>query len=251
MALVDRCFCCGLPIAAGFFAVYLLIAYIIAFGFELLWIMESPIALPPAAILLCAGYFTLVLFAALLIHGIATKNITCLVGWMFATTILTFPEAGLVMYMSVQYWRIESFYGITELSCWLTRILVNVVQLILVQSLYSTWKDEEIIVSRLAHINGGIRSGSVINGSIAPENLYYQNNAFTQSIENLSSGIAYKRAASIANLWNENAENLSIISPYDDNQLYSSNISEFNASMFDPITIESKDEIGKKISINE
>lgn len=48
------------------------IAYLIAFAFELLWILESAIALPAAAVLLCAGYFTMALFAALLIHGLAT-----------------------------------------------------------------------------------------------------------------------------------------------------------------------------------
>lgn len=51
------------------------VAYLIAFAFEMLWILESSIPLPTAAILLCAGYFTLALFAALLIHGLATVSI--------------------------------------------------------------------------------------------------------------------------------------------------------------------------------
>lgn len=50
-------------------------AYLIAFAFEMLWILESSVPLPTAAILLCAGYFTLALFAALLIHGLATVSI--------------------------------------------------------------------------------------------------------------------------------------------------------------------------------
>lgn len=40
----------------------------------MLWILESTVPLPTAAILLCAGYFTLALFAALLIHGLATVS---------------------------------------------------------------------------------------------------------------------------------------------------------------------------------
>lgn len=54
---------------------YFQIAYLIAFAFELLWILESAIALPTAAVLLCASYFSLVLFAALLIHGLANVSI--------------------------------------------------------------------------------------------------------------------------------------------------------------------------------
>lgn len=40
----------------------------------MLWILESSVPLPTAAILLCAGYFTLALFASLLIHGLATVS---------------------------------------------------------------------------------------------------------------------------------------------------------------------------------
>lgn len=32
------------------------------------------------------------------------KSTVCLICWMFAVAILTFPEAGMVIYMSVQYW---------------------------------------------------------------------------------------------------------------------------------------------------
>lgn len=32
------------------------------------------------------------------------KNTICLVVWLFAVTVLIFPEAGMVIYMSVQYW---------------------------------------------------------------------------------------------------------------------------------------------------
>lgn len=40
----------------------------------MLWILKPAISLPTAAILLCAGYFTLALVAALLIHGLATVS---------------------------------------------------------------------------------------------------------------------------------------------------------------------------------
>jgi hypothetical protein len=185
MALVESCFCCSLAIASGFFAVYLLIAYLIAFAFELLWILESLVALPAAAVLLCAGYFTMALFAALLIHGLATKNTLCLRAWMFSVTILTFPEAGMVIYMSIQYWRIETLYGVTELASWLVRILVNVIQLILIQSLYTSWKDEELVEKRLQDLN--MTAIPIPRESLQSLNSqYYQNNAYDNSSEELN-----------------------------------------------------------------
>lgn len=117
---------------------------------------------------------------------------------MFSVTILTFPEAGLVIYMSIQYWvsivfeksksnsfflqRIETLYGITELASWLVRIVVNVIQLILIQSLYTTWKDEEIVEKRLRDLT--MAPIPIPRESLASLNSqYYQNNAYDNSEE--------------------------------------------------------------------
>ncbi|KAB0792135.1 hypothetical protein PPYR_14096 [Photinus pyralis] len=233
MALLESCFCCSLAIAAGFLAVYLLIAFLIAFGFELLWILESEAALPTAAVLLCVGYFTLALFAAILVHGLATKNTVCLVVWMFAVSVLIFPEAGMVIYMSIQYWRIESQYGITELVCWFARILANVIEIIIIQSLYSIWKEEELVTKRLRDLNVMIpipretSLNSVVHNSIPA----YQNNAFEGSIEQLNSNI--KRMGSMPQLWNGNIPNNLASLPFEGYQFCTTQ-SEFNASIFVP-----------------
>lgn len=230
MPLVENCFCCSVPIAAGFFGAYLLIAYLIAFAFELLWILESEVALPAAAVLLCAGYFTMALFAALLIHGLATKNTLCLIAWMFAVTVLTFPEAGMVIYMSIQYWRIESLYGITELACWLIRIVVNVIQLILIQSLYTLWKDEELVIKRLRDLN--MTAISIPRDNLPPLNSqFYQNNGYEHSMDNLNTNL--KRFGSMPQLWGNTLPNNLVPIPIDGYQ-YCTTQSEFNASIFMP-----------------
>ncbi|KAF2901131.1 hypothetical protein ILUMI_05050, partial [Ignelater luminosus] len=208
------------------------IAFLIAFGFELLWILESEAALPTAAVLLCAGYFTLALFAAILVHGLATKNTLCLVVWLFAVTVLIFPEAGMVIYMSVQFWRIESQYGITELVCWFARILANVIEIIIVQSLYSIWKEEELVAQRLRDLNVMIpipRDASL--NSLHNPVPVYQNNAFEGSVEHLNSGL--KRAGSTPHVWNGNIPNNLASLPYDGYQFCTTQ-SEFNASIFVP-----------------
>ncbi|XP_056634959.1 uncharacterized protein LOC130891048 [Diorhabda carinulata] len=229
MALVENCFCCSLQIASGFFAAYLLIAYLIAFAFELLWILESEVALPSAAVLLSAGYFAMALFAALLIHGLATKNAVCLLSWMLSVTLLTFPEAGLVIYMSIQYWRIESLYGITELACWLIRIIINVIEIILIHSLHTKWKEEELVHKRIRDLN---MVAIPVQGDNLPtlNSQFYQNNAYDTSLEQFTNAPRY---GSTPNLWsNPVTSNMMMSLPFDGYQFYTT--SEFNASIFVP-----------------
>lgn len=229
MPLLETCFCCSLAIAAGFIAVYLLIGYVIAFAFELLWLLESDSGLPIIAALLCAGYFIMALFAAILVHGLATKNTLCLLGWMFTVTILTFPEAGMVIYMSIQYWSIESLYGMTELVCWLARVLANVFGVVIVQSLYSTWKEEELVMKRLHQMNL-----TALPMQRDPElnvpNSHFHNNAYAASIEHLAT---LKRSNSIPNIWSGSLPNNLATFPLNGLQFCTTQ-SEFNASIYVP-----------------
>lgn len=226
MAFIENCFCCSLPIACGFFAAYLLITYLIAFAFELIWIiLESSNSLPAAAVLLSAGYFTMSLFAALLLHGLATKSTLCLITWMFAVTILTFPEAGLVIYMSVDYWGTEHIYGRTELSCWLFRIIVNVIQIILIQSLYTLWKDEDLInkrIQELSVVSVSAENAPALNGH------YYHNNGYNGSVEHFNESL--KRYGSMPHLWN----NIHVVPVPFGGYHFSTTTSEFNASVYMP-----------------
>ncbi|KAK9730112.1 hypothetical protein QE152_g15461 [Popillia japonica] len=230
MALLENCFCCSLAIGSGFLAAYLLIAYLIAFAFELLWILQESPSLPIAAILLSAGYLTLAVFAALLGFGLAIKNTQFLIAWMFAITLLTFPEAGLVIYMSIQYWRIETMYGMTELACWLARILANMVGLLVVHSLFTLWKEEDLVEKRLRDLS---MTAVTIPGDASLNSLgshYYQNNAFESSIEQLN---RLKRASSMPVLWNGSIPNNMAPCPFDGYQFCTTQ-SEFNASVFIP-----------------
>lgn len=74
----------------------------------------------------------------------------------------------------------------TELACWLARILANVVGLLIVHSLYVLWKDEDSVEKRLRDLSMTavtIPSDASLNplGS-----QYYQNNAFESSLEQLN-----------------------------------------------------------------
>lgn len=81
--------------------------------------------------------------------------------------------------------RIDTLYGITELACWLARIIANVVEIIIVQSLYSTWKDEELVSERLRDLT--MTAIPIPRESLSPLNSqFYQNNAYEHSMEQLN-----------------------------------------------------------------
>lgn len=76
-------------------------------------------------------------------------------------------------------------YGITELACWLARIIANVVEVIIVQSLYSTWKDEEVVNKRLRDLN--MTAITIPRENLSPLNSqFYQNNAYENSLDQLN-----------------------------------------------------------------
>ncbi|XP_018322921.1 uncharacterized protein LOC108735459 [Agrilus planipennis] len=300
MALLRSCFCCGLAIAAGFLAVYLVIAYMVAFGFELLWILESDTVLPTAAMLLCAGYFVVGLFAALLIHGIATvynkfypfhsfiiiifiskmiryliniKNLLNSVEYLsllnryciITKKIIKYyhpkvvsPKTGRIRRHRLELllptskmegplkkspcWRnrVGSLYGLTELTCWFARIISNVVEFILVQSLYSTWKQEELINKRLRDLHSTVvplpRDSSLNLSTLGT--VAYHNNGFDGSMDRIGSGI--KRSMSNPQIWNGNLLNNAFMYQYGLSE------SEFNASTFSPSQMVHSDKQIKK-----
>lgn len=75
--------------------------------------------------------------------------------------------------------------------CWFVRIVVNVIQLVLVQSLFTMWKDEELVQKRLNELN--VQGVPVeLERTATLNSQYYQNNAYAQSMESLNS-IGMKR----------------------------------------------------------
>lgn len=81
---------------------------------------------------------------------------------------------------------IGHIYGVTELTCWLLRILVNVIQLVLIQSLYTIWKNEDLMDKRLQELTGvsiGPEGASPINSQ------YYQNNGYDVSVDQLDGSL--------------------------------------------------------------
>ncbi|KAJ1520871.1 hypothetical protein ONE63_003956 [Megalurothrips usitatus] len=199
MALLDSCLCCSLTVASFVIGVYALVAYVIAFTVELWWIVESEGGLPAPAHLLCAGYFVSLVLCAVLLHGLTVRRGLCLVVWLVGVAALALPEAGMVLYMALQYWRLQSLYGLTEITCWACRLLINVAGVVSVQSLYSSWREESEVMRRLRDLNmsstmstSNGRRGSVAssNGGIPAHGLAlglaYQNEGFVGSMSQLN-----------------------------------------------------------------
>lgn len=81
--------------------------------------------------------------------------------------------------------RIDSLYGITELACWSARLIATVVEVIIVQSLYASWKDEELVNKRLRDLT--MTGITIPREAVSPLNSqYYHNNAYENSVEHLN-----------------------------------------------------------------
>ncbi|XP_021931810.1 uncharacterized protein LOC110835657 isoform X2 [Zootermopsis nevadensis] len=188
------------------------VAYVVAFTIELWWILEAEVTLPVPAYVLCAGYLFVFILSALLLHGLTVKRTLCLLGWLFMVGMFTFPEAGLVLFMTFHFWQVKSLNGLTELICWACRLVFNqdssilsynsaclimqIAGLMCVQSLYSTWKEEKVVLRRLQALNMAsilVESGnsaSNVAGNGHPKNgivqdAGYTNAAFVGSASNL------------------------------------------------------------------
>lgn len=104
-------------------------------------------------------------------------------------------------------------------------MIANVVEVIIVQSLYSTWKDEEVVNKRLRDLT--LAPVPVPGESIGPHQ-FYQNNAFEGSVEHLNATL--KRASST--IWNvEVPNNLAAAYTFEGYPFYATQ-SEFDASVF-------------------
>lgn len=89
--------------------------------------------------------------------------------------------------ISVLFQRIQSLYGVTEIACWFIRIIVNVIELILIQSLYSMWKDEELVEKRMRDLAIAAAIPIQTDTLGALNSHMYQNNGYEQSLEQLES----------------------------------------------------------------
>jgi len=72
--------------------------------------------------------------------------------------IYIFPEAGLVLFMSIYHWK-GGIKGIVEISLWITRIFFNMCGIVCVQSLWSMWSQEKSLFRSLHELSithGGV-----------------------------------------------------------------------------------------------
>lgn len=190
---IDHCWFCSLRVAASVISVYITVAYVIAFLTELWWVWDTGGQVPHLAYILITGYFVTFVLSAILVAGITNKKMPHLLLWLFGIVAILIPESGLVLYMSFHFWKIFSIYGLTEITCWACRLIVNVAGLICVYSLYFNWKEEQQVLTSLRDLNMATPVRAVENGrrmsvasmksSIPPGSVAFTNQAFVSHPE--------------------------------------------------------------------
>ncbi|XP_043232324.1 uncharacterized protein LOC122386794 [Amphibalanus amphitrite] len=166
MALLRHCFFCSLLVACVTCGVIEAIAYLIAFGVQLWWIVDTKETMPAPAYILCAGYLIMLLISLIMLIGIAMKRSRYLLAWLLVMIVFFFPEMGMVLFMSIYHWNIESDYGLGDLVFYICRAGLNLVSLICIQSLHATWKEEKFSLHRLESLNMKVGPSVLRNGAV-------------------------------------------------------------------------------------
>ncbi|SPP73830.1 uncharacterized protein LOC117592213 isoform X1 [Drosophila guanche] len=130
-------------------AVLLLIVYLGAFSCEVSWILEAHGELPFAAYTLCTLYFVMFVATTILIHGLVSGLCWPLFAWSGIIGLLSIPELVFVMIMTTQHWGLQSVHGLTELTSYLIRLIINCLALICVIPTGIRWRRETQVLSQL------------------------------------------------------------------------------------------------------
>ncbi|KAH8373017.1 hypothetical protein KR009_010267 [Drosophila setifemur] len=130
-------------------AVLLLIVYLGAFSCEVSWILEAHGELPFAAYTLCSLYFVMFVATTILIHGLVSGLCWPLFAWSGVIGLLSIPELVFVMIMTTQHWGLQSVHGLTELTSYLIRLIINCFALICVIPTGIRWRRETQVLSQL------------------------------------------------------------------------------------------------------
>ncbi|ALC41422.1 Rcd6 [Drosophila busckii] len=134
--------CC---VAAGL----LLIVYLGAFSCEVSWLLEAHGELPFAAYTLCTLYFVMFVATTILIHGLVSGLCWPLFAWSMVIGLLSIPELVFVMLMTTQHWGLQSVHGLTELTSYLIRLIINCLALICVIPTGIRWRRELQVLNQL------------------------------------------------------------------------------------------------------
>ncbi|XP_074603297.1 reduction in Cnn dots 6 [Brevipalpus obovatus] len=157
MKLCDRTASHMLSMIAAIYGIFI---YAIAFSIEMWFIVTTPVStfefdpngenvetIPVFAFLLAAIYFVTIIVSLLLMLGMIIKSIMCLMSWLITIVILFFPECGLVLFMSLEKWGVETRKGQIELCLFIVRAIMNIFFIICVQNLINQWRTDKQVTA--------------------------------------------------------------------------------------------------------
>jgi len=152
MAGLTSCLCCSLLTGSIMIGIISTFLYGLAFALELWLIVEADVSLSVPAYILTIGYLLMSLLSFCMVVSLRTKWSAVLLAWLLMMVIYIFPEAGLVLFMSIYHWAGQTA-GIIEISLWLVRVFFNVCGIVCVQSLWRCWREEKSIFRSLHELS--------------------------------------------------------------------------------------------------
>ncbi|XP_076362891.1 reduction in Cnn dots 6 isoform X1 [Tachypleus tridentatus] len=214
---------------------YVQVVYAVAFVIELWWIIEAEVKLPVPSYILAAGYFFTLVMSFALLAGLGLKRSKYLLGWLFVVILFYFPECGLVLFMSLYYWGLDTYYGLTEFAFYICRAIINVLCIVCVQSQYSSWQEEKDVMRRLENLNvvpkssyNSVSSLSDQGSGIIKQDGLSNNSHASGTMERFRSGQAHDSELHLSTIPNGGVMNLSR-NPSNSSNLYTKRQNGFTA----------------------
>ena len=108
----------------------------------------STSSVPILAFVLAAMYFVIVMVSLLLILGIIIRSMMCILIWLITIVLSFFPEAALVMFITVYHWVCN--------ACWVLgyKFLIQTFDLLMSSTgyRYQEWPDWDLLLYPQSHL---------------------------------------------------------------------------------------------------
>ncbi|KAF2354863.1 hypothetical protein FHG87_014382 [Trinorchestia longiramus] len=148
MPVLEACCCCDLLTGSIVAGVYTIVVYCLAFSLSVWWLLDETMyrsehtsssgRIP--GYVLCGGHLTLVLASIVMLYGLYKRMDRVVLCWVLLMVLVFFPEMGLVLFVNLYHRTVVTPSGMLDLALYTVRAAVNVVCILCVHSLYTTWR---------------------------------------------------------------------------------------------------------------
>ncbi|XP_018025320.1 uncharacterized protein LOC108680903 [Hyalella azteca] len=124
------------------------VVYCVAFSLSLWWLLDESMYRSEhtnssgrvPGYVLCAGHLVLVVASFVMLYGLYKRMARVVLCWVLLMVLVFFPEMGLVLFVNLYHRTVATSSGMLDLALYTVRAALNVVCILCVHSLYTSWR---------------------------------------------------------------------------------------------------------------